>query len=185
MGIIRIKKEKNFSIMSNIHLNDSSLTLKAKGLLSHLLSNPDDWNVYIKHLIKQSKDGKDSHYAALKVLIKAGYIEKKEVRNKKGQIIGTEYLIREIASKPDTDLPHPENPDMVNQYPENQIQLNTDTTKNRFKQKTDDDKEQNESSFFFEDVCLKFDTHAIRSVIEKHLNSSKTIITIIFKFLRE
>ncbi|MCP3940161.1 MAG: hypothetical protein GY710_01595 [Desulfobacteraceae bacterium] len=77
-------KKAAISLYSNIHLNDDRLSWKAKGLLIYLLSKPDDWQVYIKNLVKQSKDGMDSTYAGIKELIKAGYIIKTDIKDEKG-----------------------------------------------------------------------------------------------------
>ena len=168
MSIIRIKKEKNFSVISNKHLKDTRLSLKAKGLLTLLLSKPDDWQVYVNHLTTISTDGKDAHYTALKELIKRGYITKQKVRNLKGRICGTEYTIYENSNLPDT-----ENPDTVIPNREIPELLNTDKTN------TEDNKNLTtailspQSTFSFDALNLKFDNFAIRKIIAKSLKKKK------------
>jgi hypothetical protein len=94
MSIIRIHKQKNFSIISNTALNDSRLTFKAKGLWAYLLSKPDDWNVHVNQLVKAGPDGKTAIYSALKELKAYGYVEYRQVREG-GHISGYEYVINE------------------------------------------------------------------------------------------
>jgi len=95
MGIMRIHKTKNFTVMSNYHFKEKGLSLKAKGLLSLMLSLPDDWNYSISGLVKLSKDGKDSVMSALSELEKFGYLHRERVTNSKGQFNGVEYNIYE------------------------------------------------------------------------------------------
>lgn len=188
MGVIRIKKDKNFSIISNFFLRDKKISLKAKGFLTELLSKPDDWEVRMSYMIKQSKDGKDSHYSALKELIKAGYIKKIQIRNVKGQIIGTEYEIHEtsVSENPDTVFPDTVDPDIGCPDAVNRPLLKTNTTKNRFNKKTTttnigmkhlSDNHQptniNKSSLssFFDDIVFKFNSKVIQNAIQRHLKS--------------
>lgn len=115
MSVIRIHKTKNFTVMSNYHFKEKQMSLKAKGLLSLMLSLPDDWNYSIAGLVTLSKDGKDSVMTALAELEKFGYLERTQLVNDKGQFSGIEYHIYEqpqqekpIAEKPDTDLENTE-----------------------------------------------------------------------------
>ena len=74
--IIRVERTKNFTVMSNHHFKNKKLSLKAKGLLSLMLSLPDDWNYSMKGLATLSKDGIDSVRTAMKELETQGYVEK-------------------------------------------------------------------------------------------------------------
>ena len=85
---IREKKERNFTIMSNIHLRDEKLSLKAKGLLSYLLSLPDDWQIYLCELTKHSTDGRDSIRSAITELEENGYLTKKQKTDSKNRFAG-------------------------------------------------------------------------------------------------
>ncbi len=95
MSVFRVEKNKNFTVMSNYHLKDTNLSLKAKGLLSLMLSLPDNWDYTIKGLATICKDGVDSIKATVKELEKNGYIIRKRVRNKKGHLTCMEYIIYE------------------------------------------------------------------------------------------
>lgn len=74
MGVFRVNKNKNYTVMSNVHLRDKALPLKAKGLLSLMLSLPEDWDYSMRGLAKLSADGLDSTRAAVKALDEAGML---------------------------------------------------------------------------------------------------------------
>lgn len=99
MSIIRIHKQKNFSIISNTALYDDRLTFKAKGLWAYLLSKPDDWQVHVNQLVKAGPDGKTAIYSALKELKEFGYVEHHAIRED-GKISGYEYFVNEEPEKP-------------------------------------------------------------------------------------
>ena len=80
--IIRVERTKNFTVMSNHHFKNKKLSLKAKGLLSLMLSLPDDWNYNMKGLATLSKDGIDSVRTAMKELENQGYVKKTEAETK-------------------------------------------------------------------------------------------------------
>ena len=94
--------------MANFHLRDISLSLKAKGLLSLMLSLPENWDYTTKGLAQICKDGVDSICATLKELEKAGYIQRRRVRNEMGRLTDLEYTILE---KPIVPAPAEESPD--------------------------------------------------------------------------
>lgn len=96
MAIFRVKKTRDFTIMSNHHLRDKKLSLKAKGLLSLILSLPEDWDYTLKGLSYICKEGVDAVRMAVKELEDAGYIERRRFRNEKGQLKSIEYIIHEI-----------------------------------------------------------------------------------------
>ena len=95
MSVVRVNKTKNYTVLSNYHFKEKGMSLKAKGLLSLMLSLPDDWNYSISGLVKLSKDGKDSVMSALSELEKFGYLHREQVVNSKGQFSGVEYNIYE------------------------------------------------------------------------------------------
>jgi len=100
--IFRVYKQGNFTVMSNHHLQNSNLSLKAMGLLSKLLSLPDDWHISIRGMAKICKDGYDSIRTAFKELITEGYVIRKQMRDPLGKLSGIEYIVRE---SPDVEIP--------------------------------------------------------------------------------
>ena len=102
LSVIRVHKSANYTVMSNHHFKEKEMSLKAKGLLSLMLSLPDDWNYSINGLVKLSKDGKDSVMSALAELEKFGYLTREKKTNEKGQFSGVEYNIYE---QPQRDNP--------------------------------------------------------------------------------
>lgn len=119
--VFRVNKTKDYTVMCNHHFKNKKLSLRAKGLLSLMLSLPDDWNYTIKGLTALSKDGRDSVIAALKELEKEKYIIRRRLRNAKGQVTDTEYIISEI---PITDLPTQVKPTQVKPIQEKPKQVN-------------------------------------------------------------
>ena len=128
MAVFRIERTRDYTVMSNHHLKDTALSLKAKGLLSMMLSLPDEWNYTTRGLAAICKEGVDAIGGALKELEKAGYIVRRQLRGPGGRISDTEYTIYEKphpdAEKPpeepgpdtpplDTDAPDTENPYLV------------------------------------------------------------------------
>lgn len=96
MAVYRIEKTKNYTVMSNYHLRSKDLSLKAKGLLSMILSLPDDWNYTLAGLASICKEGVDSIRSAVKELESYGYITRSRIRNEKGQLTASEYTIHEM-----------------------------------------------------------------------------------------
>lgn len=113
--------------MSNYHFKEKKMSLKAKGLLSLMLSLPDDWNYSVSGLVKLSKDGKDGVMSALQELEKFGYLSRTQMYNRKGQFSGIEYNIFEQPQQenPNAEKPITANPISANQDAENPRQLNT------------------------------------------------------------
>ena len=121
MAVFRIEKTRDYTVMSNHHLRNRCLSLKAKGLLSMMLSLPEEWNYTTRGLASICKEGTDSIGTALKELERAGYIVRNRLRDSKGKIMDVEYVIYETPHEPepDTDMPHEDEPDTDNPYPEN------------------------------------------------------------------
>lgn len=134
MAVFRIEKTRDYTVMSNHHLRNAGLSLKSKGLLSMMLSLPENWNYTTRGLAKICKEGTDSIGSALKELERAGYIVRNRLRDSKGKIVDVEYVIYETPhppdtgqpceDEPDTACPDTENPDMDNPCLENRPQLN-------------------------------------------------------------
>ena len=127
MGVVRVNKTKNYTVLSNYHFKEKGMSLKAKGLLSLMLSLPDDWNYSISGLVKLSKDGKDSVMSALAELERFGYLHREQAVNSKGQFAGVEYNIYE---EPQEEFPLAANKkadkqNAKNQPADNPPQLNT------------------------------------------------------------
>ena len=100
MAVIRVEKNKNYTVMSNVHLRDKALSLKAKGLLSLILSLPDDWQYNVKGLAAISKEGRSGITSGLQELEAAGYLERRQVTEDRAQISTEE----QITEKQNTDL---------------------------------------------------------------------------------
>ena len=118
--------DRDYTVMSNHHLRNANLSLKAKGLLSMMLSLPEDWNYTTRGLAKICKEGVDAIGAALRELEAAGYIVRHKLRDRQGRISDTEYVIYEQPQlrKPDTDSPDTENPYMDKPDTEKPAELN-------------------------------------------------------------
>ena len=118
MAVFRIERTKDYTVMSNHHLRNHELSLKAKGLLSMMLSLPDDWNYTTRGLAKICKEGVDAIGSALRELETAGYIVRNQLRDQQGRISDTEYVIYEKPQprqpetpRPDTAVPDTASPD--------------------------------------------------------------------------
>lgn len=132
MGVVRVNKTANYTVLSNYHFKEKGMSLKAKGLLSLMLSLPDSWNYTIAGLVSLSKDGKDSVMSALSELEKFGYLIRSQKVNDKGQFSGVEYNIYEQPQEvnPDAANQNAEKQNSENSNAENQAQLNTNFIKN-------------------------------------------------------
>ena len=127
MAVFRVERTSNYTVTSNYHLRDKTISFKAKGLLSLMLSLPEDWDYTLAGLTRISLEGKDAIRAAVVELEKAGYVTRSRVRNEKGHLQGTEYVIRErpvFSAQPALEEPASENPTL-----EDTTQLNKDKNK--------------------------------------------------------
>ena len=127
MTVFRIEKTKDFTVMSNHHLRNKTLSLKAKGLLSLMLSLPEDWDYTTKGLAQICKEGVDSISTALKELEKHGYLTRHRIRYKNGQLGDVEYTIHErpLDHNERGISPDQENPEQVKPIQDTLAQLNT------------------------------------------------------------
>ena len=131
MAVYRVQRTRDYTVMSNYHLKDKGLTLKSKGLLSMILSLPEEWNYTTRGLAAICKEGVDAIGSALKELETAGYIVRRQLRGANGRITDTEYIIYEQPQPKKLDMlpsdvvsPDTENPDMVKPDTEKPAELN-------------------------------------------------------------
>ena len=134
MSVIRVNKTKNYTVLSNYHFKEKKMSLKAKGLLSLMLSLPDSWNYTVAGLCSLSRDGKDSVMSGLSELEKFGYLIRTQKVNEKGQFSGIEYNIFEQPQEtnPIAENQISENQNAGKQISENPPQLNTNNIKYSF-----------------------------------------------------
>ena len=137
MAVFRVERNKGYTVMSNHHLRNKELTLKAKGLLSQMLSLPEDWDYTLAGLSQINREKIDAIREAIKELERAGYIVRSRERDEKGRLRGADYVIYEQPhTEPTPDLPTLENPTLDNPMQEkpmlekptleNPMQLNKD-----------------------------------------------------------
>ena len=100
MAVFRIEKTRDYTVMSNHHLRNTDLSLKAKGLLSLMLSLPEDWDYTMKGLARICKDGIDSISGGIRELEAHGYLIRERIRNENGQLGSIEYTILEQPKPP-------------------------------------------------------------------------------------
>ena len=185
MAVFRIDKTKDYTVMANYHLRDKFLSLKAKGLLSLMLSLPEGWDYTTKGLSMICKDGVDSICATVKELEKAGYVKRQRLRDALGRMTDVEYTILEkpepplppeppkpdspkrenpVLENPVLDFPDMEEPELDSPQLENPAQLNTNTSS---KEKINTDLSNTHS--FFPSECSPPDTGQTdgRNVIER------------------
>ena len=131
MAVFRIERTRDYTVMSNHHLRDKALSLKSKGLLSMMLSLPEDWNYTTRGLAKICKEGVDAIGGALRELESAGYIVRHQLRDRQGRISDTEYVIYEQPQPkaPDTPQPDTASPDTASPDTENPYLADPDTGK--------------------------------------------------------
>ena len=129
MAVFRVERNRGYTVMSNHHLRNRGLTLKAKGLLSQMLSLPDNWDYTLAGLSRINREKIDAIREAVRELEKAGYIVRSRERDKKGRLRGADYIIYEQPQPPVSDLPTLENPTLDNPTLENPMQLNKDISR--------------------------------------------------------
>ena len=130
MAVCRVEKNKNYTTMANFHLRDKNLSNKARGLLSTMLSLPEDWDYTTRGLAMICKDGVDGITAQLKELEQCGYLVRNRVRDASGRITDMEYIIYEEphTSSPHTEKPYMAEPDTAQPSTEKPAQINIDKT---------------------------------------------------------
>ena len=143
MAVFRIEKTRDYTVMSNYHLRDTSLSLKAKGLLSLMLSLPENWDYTMKGLARICKDGIDSISGGIRELEAHGYLVRARIRGANGQLGSIEYTILEqpktpspTQEKPIRENPVQANPMLDAPIQENPAKLNKEESSN-YPSKTD------------------------------------------------
>ncbi len=121
MAVFRVERNKGYTVMSNHHLRNKELTLKAKGLLSQMLSLPEDWDYTLAGLSQINRESIDAIRTAVWELEKAGYIKRRQGRDEKGKMTAIEYTIYEQPQPPDDTPPGLEKPILENPTPGNPI----------------------------------------------------------------
>ena len=131
MAVFRVEKNRDYTVMSNHHLRNADLFLKSKGLLSQMLSLPEEWDYILKGISQINREGIDAIREAIRELERAGYVTRTRVRNEKGQLGAADYVIHEFPMPPNPILENPtqgkpisENPTLDNPMQENPTQLN-------------------------------------------------------------
>ncbi len=141
MKLIRVKKDNNFTTINNEFIFNKNLSLKAKGLLCHILALPNDWTLYVEEVGNWHKDGKDAIYSAFKELTANGYMKREQIRQN-GKFKGYDYIVFEKPNmeKPNTEKPNTEKPNTEKPNTENPQLLNTNNTKDLIKLNTNNSK---------------------------------------------
>ena len=157
MAVFRVERNTGYTVMSNHHLRNKELSLKAKGLLSQMLSLPEDWDYTLAGLSYINRESIDAIRTAVWELEKAGYITRRQGRDEKGKMTAIEYTIYEqpqppaldcpVLENPTADKPILENPTPDNPTSENPTQLNKDIQKTNLskKEKSNTDLSNNHS----------------------------------------
>ena len=117
MAVFRLERTRDYTVMSNHHLRDKRLSLKAKGLLSQMLSLPDDWDYTLSGLAYINRESKDAIRSAVNELERAGYVQRHQTTDASGKFSVNEYIIYErpisanpSPEKPSSDIPAPGKP---------------------------------------------------------------------------
>ncbi len=130
MAVFRVERNTGYTVMSNHHLRNKDLTLKAKGLLSQMLSLPEDWDYTLAGLSYINRESVDAIRTAIWELEKAGYIKRYQGRDERGKMTAIEYVIYEqpqpLLENPTTEKPILENPTSDKPTTENPTQINKD-----------------------------------------------------------
>lgn len=127
MAVYRVEKTHDYTVMANHHLRDERLSLKSKGLLSLILSLPDDWRISIEGMTQFSSDGKDAIRSAIRELTDAGYITRAQTHSEAGTFSGYDYIVHETpVASPSSGFPTMEKPTTENPTTENPTLRNTE-----------------------------------------------------------
>lgn len=151
--MIKVHKTKDYTVMSRSHLRDKELSLKAKGLMSLMLSLPEDWDYSVKGLATLSKDGRESIIGAIKELEEHGYLVRTQIKNSNGRFVGYDY---EAFENPSAGKPFTENP-----LTEKPTQYNIE--------------QYNKEKYIIEESILKREEKEIKEKREKELPFSETL----------
>ena len=160
MAIFRVEKTKDYTVMSNYHLRDKNLTLKAKGLLSWMLSNTEGWDYSVNGIVAVMKENRDAICSALAELEDYGYLTRRKIRDG-GKFGGVEYLITEL---PCTEKPYTENPQQINTNINKELKENKSLPKG---------KEEQAPKKSYKDVFEAPENKIIKDALVKFINACK------------
>lgn len=173
---IKTKKEKNYTVLDNTFIKDTRLSWKAKGLMTYLLSLPDDWTIHLSEIEKHATDGKSALRSAINELKEFGYLkaEQKRENNRFAEMV---YIIIENPDFPLTDFQQTENLQTEKQFTENQTLLNTNNDKVLNKQSTDNikPKEKKHKNGTYQNVLLS-DSELMKLCEELGPDEAKAVI---------
>lgn len=181
MATFRVNKNKNYTVMSNYHLRDRDLSLKAKGLLSLMLSLPENWDYSIAGLVVLSKDGKESVMTALNELEKNRYLIRELEQGEKGRFNGYIYNIYEEPHElevkerkrknPNTEKPFTENPNT-----ENPTQINTKENNNENNKVLNNKRKKERKEESYEDIIDNhFQNEEVKDMLREFIKMRKLI----------
>lgn len=168
MGTFRVTKNNNYTVMSNHHFKNKGMSLKAKGLLSLMLSLPDDWDYSIAGLVTLSKDGKDSVMSALKELENNHYLRRTRTTDEAGRFSGIVY---DIFEEPQQENPIAEKPTTASQKTDksdagNRTQLNTNPSST---ESINDTKVSNTEKSIFSELLSSVSDNDVRELYEEYI----------------
>ena len=173
---IKTKKEKNYTVLDNTFIKDTRLSWKAKGLMTYLLSLPDDWTIHLSEIEKHASDGKSALRSAINELKEFGYLkaEQKRENNRFAEMV---YIIIENPDSPFTDFQQTENLQTENLNSENQTLQNTNNDKVLNEQNTNDNIPKQKKSKLGTYLNVLLTDAELLKLIEK-LGQEKTVAVI-------
>ena len=167
MAVFRVERTRDYTVMSNYHLRDKNLSLKAKGLLSQMLSLPEDWDYTLAGLSYINRESKDAIRSAVNELEKAGYVQRRQTTDANGKFSANEYIIHECPvtpapslEKPLSENPTTDNPSTAKPLSENPTQINTKKSR---KEKQNTDRSNTDSIPSFRETIPEEPSEANRS----------------------
>lgn len=159
MSVVRVIKNKDYTAMANYHLKEKEMSLKAIGLLSIMLSLPENWDYSVGGLSAIRKESRNTINEILKELEKFGYLNRTRIRDEKGKIVEVEYTIYESPYLKNQDM---DNRDMENQDMDFKAQLNTNIINNLNNKELNNNKEIYKESW----ECDEYVKHLTKALIE-------------------
>lgn len=177
MSVVRVNKTKNFTVMSNTHFKEKKMSLKAKGLLSLMLSLPESWDYSIAGLVSLSKDGKDSVMSALAELEEFGYLTRTRTTDSRGRFSGIQY---DIFEEPQRENPISENQNSDKQNAEksnseNPPQLKTKFIKNVSNKELKELNTDNDIYKEFNSILLEINNNELRDLYKEYIDMRESI----------
>lgn len=164
MAIMRINKTNNYTVMSNYHLKEKNMSLKAKGLLSLMLSLPDNWDYSVAGLVSICKENRTAIQTTLKELEGFGYLKRMRCQDEQGKF----YYVYDVYEKPQT-----ENLFTDNRCTENQPQLNTNELSTVSKKVSKKAQEKTDNQTFNELIEEYTDNEELQTELKEHLKTRK------------